>query len=296
MSIVLAAITDKLELVTSAASSVDVNVTYVDVSDATGLMSVARKQDTAISIAATTGILASSTAGAPRNVKQITVRNNDALLSNDVTLRLSQNGTISELHKQTLAPGEALAYIEGLGFITPDLHFSDDLAIATDTTTYRKTDKGTQEVADRAFGLEKHVRRLLITIDGNKDVAELSVYVRPGELKSTLTRLLAEGFIEMVGAGDRIPGRVTYAPAANDPVVFAEIKARATADIRGRLGPVSNLLVAEIKSCSSPLELREKLRNLENALVHLLGPAEGVALARRVGSELTRLIPKTPVE
>lgn len=296
MSIVLAAITDKLELVTSAASSVDVNVTYVDVSDATGLMSVARKQDTAISLAATTGILASSAAGAPRNIKQITVRNNDALLSNDVTLRLSHNGTISELHKQTLLPGEALAYIEGLGFITPDLHFSDDLAIATDTTTYRKTDKGTQEVADRAFGLERHVRRLLITIDGNKDVAELSVYVRPGELKSTLTRLLAEGFIEMVGAGDRIPGRVTYAPAANDPVVFAEIKARATADILGRLGPVSNLLVTEIKSCSSPLELREKLRNLENALVHLLGPAEGVALARRVGSELTRLIPKTPAE
>jgi hypothetical protein len=297
MSIILAAIADELELVTSAASSVDVNVTYVDISDATGLTSnVAKKKDTAISTAATTGILAASAAGTPRNVKQIIIRNNDALLSNDVTLRLSQNSAISELHKQTLAPGETLVYIEGVGFTTPKLNLSDDLAIAEDTTTYRKTDKGAQEIADRAFGLENHVRRLLIMIDGNRHVAELSVYVRPGELKSTLTRLVAEGLIEIAGAGDRIPGRVTYAPAANDPVIFAGIKARAIADIRGRLGAVSNLLVAEINGCSSPLELREKLRSLENALVYLLGPAEGVALARRIGGELTRLIPQTPAQ
>jgi len=37
MSVILAAITDELQLVTSAASSVDVNVTYVDMSDATGM-------------------------------------------------------------------------------------------------------------------------------------------------------------------------------------------------------------------------------------------------------------------
>jgi hypothetical protein len=303
MSIVLAAITDKLELVTSAASSVDVNVTYVDVSNATGLtLRIAKKQDTAISIAATTGILASSAAGAPRNVKQIIIRNKDALLSNDVTLRLSRNAAISELHKQTLFPGETLVYIEGSGFTTPKPNLGDDRATAEsravpinieDTTTYRKTDKGTQEVADRAFGLEKHVRRLLIMIDGNRGVAELSVYVRAGEFKNTLTRLVAGGFIEMVSAGQRTPGRVTHAPAANDPVVFAGIKARAMAEIHGRLGPVSNLLVTEINSCPSPLELREKLRNLENALVHLLGRTEGVALARRIGGELTRLIPQT---
>jgi hypothetical protein len=306
MSIVLAAITDKLELVTSAASSVDVNVTYVDVSNATGLTSgIAKKHDTAISIAATTDILAPSAAGTPRNVKQIIIRNKDALLSNDVTLRLSRNATVSELRKQTLLPGETLVYIEGLGFTTPKLNLDDDRAtekrhaVPVDmehTTIYRKTDKGTQEVSDHAFGLEKHVRRLLIMIDGNRSVAELTVYVRPGEFRSTLTRLVAEGFIEMVSAGERTPGRVTHAPAANDPIVFAGIKTRAMAEIYGRLGPVSNPLVAEINSCPSALELREKLRDLENALVHLLGRAEGVALARRIGGELTQLIPRTTTE
>jgi len=305
MSIMLAEITDTLELVTSSAASVDASVAYVDVGDATAPTSgTAKKQDTAIDVAATTSILTAPAAGVRRSVKQITIRNKHALLSNDVTLRLSRNGTLSELHNQTLLPGETLAYVEGLGFITPKPALGDHSAIAAgrrqsvpvdteDTTIYRKTDKGTREVADRASGLENPARRLLIMIDGNRDVAELSAYVRPGELKSALGRLLAEGFIGIVNAGERIPGRVTYAPAANDPVVFAAIKLKATADIRGRLGPVSNLLVSEINSCGTPLELREKLRNLENALVHLLGQAEGVALARRIGGELTRLTPQS---
>ena len=62
-------------------------------------------------------------------------------------------------------------------------------------------------------------------------------------------------------------------------------------EIRGRLGGAAHLLVNEINQCSTPLALREKLRNLENALVRLLGQAEGVALARRIGSELTQLMP-----
>ena len=57
-----------------------------------------------------------------------------------------------------------------------------------DTAIYRKTDKGKQEVADRVFGLENEARRLLIMIDGQRDTAELSVYVRAGELESALVR------------------------------------------------------------------------------------------------------------
>ena len=165
-----------------------------------------------------------------------------------------------------------------------------------DTTIYRKTDKGKQEVAERAFGLESHLRRLLIMIDGQKNVTELSVYVRAGELESTFARLVAEGFVETL-AGDPVPGRAAYVPAANDPVVFAGIKIRAMTEIRarvrGRLGPIAEMLVAEINDCHTALELREKLRTLENSLAQLAGAAEAVELARRIGGELTRLIPKS---
>jgi len=164
-----------------------------------------------------------------------------------------------------------------------------------DPAIYRKTDKGKQEIANHAFGLDIHLRRLLIMIDGQRDAVELSVYVRAGELEGALARLVAEGFVETV-VGDRVVSRVALAPAANDPVVFAGIKIRAMTEIRarirGRLGPMADLLVAEINACSTALELRAKLRKLEDTLTQLMGQVDGAELARRIGSELTRLVPK----
>ena len=160
---------------------------------------------------------------------------------------------------------------------------------------YRKTEKGKREVAERALGLDGHVRRLLILVDGQRSTEELSVFVRAGEFESTLERLRADGFIEAVGAGEVKPGSVARAPAANDPVVFAGVKIKAMTEIRsgmrGRLGAVADMLIEEINACPTPLALREKLRGLEETLTRLLGPDEGVALARRIGGELTRLVP-----
>lgn len=165
-----------------------------------------------------------------------------------------------------------------------------------EATIFRKTAKGVHEVAARAHGLAKHLRRLLIMVDGSRDVAELSAFARAGEVEATISQLEAEGYIEVAGADDRKTGRVAFAPAANDPAVFAVIKRNAMVEIRKRLGPVSGLLVNEIDGCPGPLELRQKLRNIENALIHVLGPVEGAELARRIGSELTRLVPqKHPV-
>ena len=153
---------------------------------------------------------------------------------------------------------------------------------------YRKTEKGKQAVEDR--GLEKHERRLLILVDGQKDTAELSIYTRASEFERTLERLITRGLIEQVEAD---PGRAARAPVANDPVIFAAIKVRAVTEIRGHLGPVADLLVSEINRCTTPLGLRENLRSLETALVDLMGQDEGIALARRIGSELTKLMPKS---
>jgi hypothetical protein len=164
------------------------------------------------------------------------------------------------------------------------------------TAIYRKTAKGQREVDERASGLEKHVRRLLILIDGQRSTAELSVYIRAGEFESTLGRLLGEGFVEAAGPGDFGPGGVPRTPAADDPVVFAGIKIRAIGEIRsqmrGRFAPMADLMIADINACRTALALREKLRGFEEALVRLVGEEEGVALARRIGGELTRLTPE----
>ena len=157
---------------------------------------------------------------------------------------------------------------------------------------YRKTEKGKREVAERSPQLEGHARRLLIMIDGQRGREELSVYVRAGEFENTLNRLLSEGYVDRVEAEEVDPDRVARAPAANDPAVFAGIKAQATSEIRARMqGRLAEMLVEEINACQDPLALREKLRTLEESLTKLLGPEESVALARKIGAELTRLNP-----
>src|SRR5262245_31733803 len=120
---------------------------------------------------------------------------------------------------------------------------------------YRKTDKGKQEVSERPYILEGQARRLLIMIDGQRNSAELAVYVRAGEFERTLERLLAEGYVEAAdGAAD--PAHVARAPKADDPDVFAGIRIWAETEVRSRVGGrMADLLVEEIDACSSALEL-----------------------------------------
>src|SRR5215831_15663569 len=101
-------------------------------------------------------------------------------------------------------------------------------------TIYRKTDKGKQEVSERPYVLEGQARRLLIMVDGQRNSAELAVYVRAGEFESTLERLLAEGYVEAAD-GQVASGHVARAPAADDPEIFAGIRIWAETEIRSRV-------------------------------------------------------------
>ena len=113
---ILALTTDKFQLTTSSAATLDVLVNYIDASNTTGAMSGGGKQVTAIASATTTDILAAPGASTLRRMKFMTVRNKDSSLSCDVTLIFDANGTDYEIHKATLAPGDCLEYIEGVGF------------------------------------------------------------------------------------------------------------------------------------------------------------------------------------
>lgn len=161
-----------------------------------------------------------------------------------------------------------------------------------DITVYRKTEKGIAELDKRAYGLSLKLRRALILIDGNKDIAELSVVMRPGEAEETTEQLALEGFIEPTPAYELDPARIAYVPAARDPAMFAETKARAINEINFRIGPVATTLINEINVCNTAIELRLKLRDIENVLINFLGQAPGEELARAIGSELTRLVPR----
>jgi hypothetical protein len=117
----LALTTDKLDLITSAASTCVVHVSYVDdVIESAGPPRVdifnAGKQNTAISTATTTDICAAPASTVIRNVKFISIRNTDASVSNVVTPRVNANGTIYELFSCTLLFDEELVCREGVWF------------------------------------------------------------------------------------------------------------------------------------------------------------------------------------
>lgn len=137
----LDATTDKLQLVTSAAVTIDVHCSYIDAVSTTLVPSGGGSQNTAITTATTTDILAAPGASTLRNLKTLTARNKHATSSCDVTLVYDQNGTDFELYKCTLPPGATLAWTEGFGFFVtstaPPSAFNQSTAnqtgFATDT-------------------------------------------------------------------------------------------------------------------------------------------------------------------
>src|ERR1051326_2587367 len=104
LTIVLPNTTDKLQLVTSGTSAIDVTASYSD--NNSGTLSHNR-QLTAISSAATTDVLGSPGASNVRALQLLTARNKGTA-NNDLTLLYNANGTTYEICKFTTHPGEVL--------------------------------------------------------------------------------------------------------------------------------------------------------------------------------------------
>lgn len=113
--LILGSTTDKLQVVTSAAATVDVYAGYADMDDTTKAVLVDR-QLTAISTATTTDVVAAPASGASRRVGNLKVENKHASVTTDVTVLYNANGTTYQIEKVTLGPGERLGYQEGVGF------------------------------------------------------------------------------------------------------------------------------------------------------------------------------------
>lgn len=106
--------TDKIQVITSAAVTVDVHVDAMDV-DASSAVTTYRK-NTAITTATTTDITVVGSAGSARNVKTINIKNKHATSTVDVTVQHTDGTITVELYKATLTAGEVLQYVEGKGW------------------------------------------------------------------------------------------------------------------------------------------------------------------------------------
>lgn len=128
--------TDKLSVISSTAATLDVQANWVDAVISTGAVSNFGRTNTAISSATTTDVVGVPGSSTLRTLKQMTIRNKDATLSCDVTVQYNANGTLTEMEKVTLATGDCLIYIEGIGFFlrTSTAKLNTVLRVVNDVT------------------------------------------------------------------------------------------------------------------------------------------------------------------
>ena len=112
--LILASTSDKLQVITGSAGTVDVHVSWMD--NVAGAVQPGRTNTPTITTAATTDVVAPPGATTQRNVKTIHVRNR-AVTPNDVTVQHTDGTNVVQLHKVTLQPNRTLQYIDEVGFI-----------------------------------------------------------------------------------------------------------------------------------------------------------------------------------
>lgn len=111
--IILSSTSDKLQVVTSAAVTVDSHASWMDYNGSTVTPG---RTNSAITTATTTDVVASPGASTQRNVKSLHLRNKHASSSTGIIVKHTDGTTAVELLSCTLFAGECLEYVEGQGF------------------------------------------------------------------------------------------------------------------------------------------------------------------------------------
>ena len=147
-----------------------------------------------------------------------------------------------------------------------------------DLRVFGKTPKGTAEIAARGGGLSLAQRRLLILVDGARDVDELMAML-PAGAEESLRTLEADGYISLTGYGTRDAGVDSNAVLSSIPpselTSVHEARRRAVRALHDLLGPTADSLAMAIEATKTGDELRPLIREAER----LIASAHGAAVA-----------------
>jgi hypothetical protein len=156
-----------------------------------------------------------------------------------------------------------------------------------DLRVFSKTDKGSTELATRSGALSMAQRRLLILVDGVRDVEQLSAIV-PSGFHDALRVLEEGGFVVLTGQSHFGAGTDTVARAAAPSIPVAEMtsvneaRLRAMTAIGELLGPEASGLVAAIEAARTGAELRPLVREAEQLISDQHGPEAAQTFIMRI--------------
>jgi len=153
------------------------------------------------------------------------------------------------------------------------------------TKIFRKTDKGTNEIATRANRLVPRLRTALILVDGTRGDAELGNLIGQNAAE-TLEELLTMGYIEVASVVEAPPKKpvaeaapIKKAGAEAAPVsaekAFATFRAEAVRAFNDLTGPTGEALAMKMEKASS----REQLAPLLQMAYQIIGNSRGTQAA-----------------
>lgn len=184
--ILLSATTDKMQVITGAASDIDVVAAYIDRDQSSFAVGLADRQLTTITTATTTDVVAAPSSGKTRNIKQLTIRNAHASVACDVTVQFNANATLYELHKVSLQPGEMLQFVEGVGFVLLAASNANQLLTTVESSANQRVLQS--DIGRAAVGT-------FLTISGT------AYYVYVGRAAKNFTAAFVEFYVTTAGAG-----------------------------------------------------------------------------------------------
>lgn len=106
--LLLTSTSDKVQVITDAAGTVKAHASWLD--NLSGTITPGRTNTAAITTAATTDVVAAPAASTQRNVKKLSVRNTDAVVSQNVTIQHTDGTNVEPLWKGQLLAGEAVIF------------------------------------------------------------------------------------------------------------------------------------------------------------------------------------------
>ncbi len=157
------------------------------------------------------------------------------------------------------------------------------------STLLRKTQLGLTSLKERDRALDQKSRTLLILIDGNKTVAELSKFsADPTQIPKILQTLLEAGLVSSGETGleakssaeatlvaKAIPPPTQQANLVNvieEPIDFKASVRKASRALENLLGPSSDVLCLQIEKCKTMAELVAKVQDLRAVVATLRSP------------------------
>ena len=142
-------------------------------------------------------------------------------------------------------------------------------------TIYKKTEKGTEEINTRKYGLSQELRRVLIFVDGTSNVSKILTKAAGfPNIEQHLEELARQGFV-----------------SASEPTVsVASVKAELIATAQQILGPAAEKIVSKLREAHDSKDgLEDTVSNCKRLVRLVIDEKKAEELMRRCSEILAKL-------